>query len=256
MMDNGYIYAIDNKRIFINTSLGCLGQCEYCYLPKVGYGNKKDVDKKKNASEIIKMIEESDIKLDSDTLITIGCYSECWDQYNKDETIKIVKFFLKRGNQVQLSTKMKILESELEELLPLIMYYGQLVIYVSSATISQQEKIEKNTTKITERFSNFEVLKKLNIPSVLYMKPVLEGITIKDLELYKKYINELDIKDVVVGSMFTTEEQEEEVHFLKSKKLFYKENSDEDKIILELEKITNVYRRSSEVMKKYKKSVE
>lgn len=34
MIDNGYLFAKDNKRIFINTSLGCAGQCAYCYLPK------------------------------------------------------------------------------------------------------------------------------------------------------------------------------------------------------------------------------
>ena len=37
MIDNGYLFAKDNKRIFINTSLGCAGQCAYCYLPKMGY---------------------------------------------------------------------------------------------------------------------------------------------------------------------------------------------------------------------------
>ena len=37
MIDNGYLFAKDNKRIFINTNLGCAGQCAYCYLPKMGY---------------------------------------------------------------------------------------------------------------------------------------------------------------------------------------------------------------------------
>ena len=34
MFDNGYIFLKDNKRVFINTSLGCNGNCTYCYWEK------------------------------------------------------------------------------------------------------------------------------------------------------------------------------------------------------------------------------
>ncbi len=39
MIDSGYLYSNDEKRIFINTSLGCKGKCSYCYLSKIGYDN-------------------------------------------------------------------------------------------------------------------------------------------------------------------------------------------------------------------------
>lgn len=250
MIDNGYIYAIDNKRIFINTTLGCKGQCTYCYLPKIGYSSKKI--QTISAKEVIQCIEKSNIKLNKKTLITLGCYSECWDNHNKKETIDLIKHFLKKGNQIQLSTKKQILEEEIKDILPLISYYGQLIIFISSATISKQNTIEKNTTSITERFNTFKLLNKLNIPVVLYMKPILKDITINDLDLYKNYIKKYRIKDVVVGSIFTSDISDEQVHFSSTNKLFYNKNSDEDKIYSELSKITNVYRRSTEVTNKYK----
>lgn len=166
MIDNGYLFAKDNKRIFINTSLGCAGQCAYCYLPKMGYSNSSDNYRTISAQTII-------------------------------------------------------------------------------------EFIEKNTTPISNRFQNFSLFNSLDIPVVLYMKPVLKGITINDLELYKKYIEKYNIKDVVVGSIFTNYISEETVHFSNKNELFYTKNSDEDMIISELSKITNVYKRSSEVMYKY-----
>ena len=83
------LYAINNKRIFINVSIGCTGSCSYCYLPELGYSNKEIVRNTKTAEEIIDMIKNSNIKFNKDTLITIGCYSECFDVFNKDETIKI-----------------------------------------------------------------------------------------------------------------------------------------------------------------------
>lgn len=58
MIDNGYLFAKDNKRLFINTSLGCSGECLYCYLPKLGYGNKNNNYKTISANNIIEMIEK------------------------------------------------------------------------------------------------------------------------------------------------------------------------------------------------------
>ena len=107
----------------------------------------------------------------------------------------LIKYFLKKGNQIQLSTKKQIMKEELTEILPLINYFGQLVIFVSSATISKHDTIEKNTTPISNRFQNFSLFNSLDIPAVLYMKPVLKGITINDLELYKKYIEKYIINN-------------------------------------------------------------
>ena len=274
MIDNGYLFAKDNKRIFINTSLGCAGQCAYCYLPKMGYSNGSDNYRTISAQTIIEFIEKNKLDINQKTLITLGCYSECWDEYNKNETISLIKYFLKKGNQIQLSTKKQIMKEELTEILPLINYFGQLVIFVSSATISKHDTIEKNTTPISNRFQNFSLFNSLDIPVVLYMKPVLKGITINDLEVFPKsnfcpssiiffsiihpphnfplhYIEKYNIKDVVIGSIFTNYISEETVHFSNKNELFYTKNSDEDMIISELSKITNVYKRSSEVMYKY-----
>lgn len=251
MIDNGYLFARDNKRIFINTSLGCSGKCVYCYLPKLGYSNSSEDYRTLSAKTIIGFIEKNEIDINQKTLITLGCYSECWDEYNRNETINLIKYFLKKGNQVQLATKKQIVLEELTEIVPLIKYVGQLVIFISSSTISKHDMFEKNTTSILDRFQNFLLLNSLNIPAVLYMKPVLPGITLNDLELYKKYIEQYKIRDVVVGSIFTNRTSEETVHFSDKNELFYTKDNDENIIISELSKITNVYKRSSEVMYKY-----
>ena len=61
MIDNGYLFARDNKRIFINTSLGCAGQCAYCYLPKMGYSNSSYNYKTISAQRIIDFIEQNNL---------------------------------------------------------------------------------------------------------------------------------------------------------------------------------------------------
>ena len=82
-----------------------------------------------------------------------------------------------------------------------------------------------------------------------YHVPIRVGVNSGSLE--KKYIEKYNIKDVVIGSIFTNYISEETVHFSNKNELFYTKNSDEDMIISELSKITNVYKRSSEVMYKY-----
>ena len=81
--------------------------------------------------------------ISNEVLITLGCFSECWDNNNKPETIKLIQYFLQRGNQIQLSTKKEIKTEEFCQLKNLIQYLGQLVVFVSSASIRQWNTIER-----------------------------------------------------------------------------------------------------------------
>lgn len=58
MIDTGYLFSKDDKRILVNTCLGCTGKCSYCYLSKIGYDNKSIVSKVKKAEKLIEEIEQ------------------------------------------------------------------------------------------------------------------------------------------------------------------------------------------------------
>lgn len=192
--------------------------------------------------------------ISNEVLITLGCFSECWDNNNKSETIKLIQYFLKKGNQIQLSTKKEIKTEEFYQLKNLIQYLGQLVVFVSSASIRQWSTIERGTDAPNKRFNTFKLSKQLDIPTVLYMKPVLKGITIKDMDLYKEVIGKYNIKDVVVGSIFGKLPSQETVHFSNSGLLFYNPVSDESQIKKELMETENVrvFSRSTQVTQYYK----
>ena len=135
MLDTGYLYAKDKNRIFINTCLGCKATCSYCYLQKLGYKNNVQNLKIRIANQILDDIKNSNYEIKK-TLITLGCFSECWDENNKVQTMELIKYFLIHGNQIQISTK-----------------------------------------------------KEIYLEEVLYMKPILQGITINDIDLYRQYNN-------------------------------------------------------------------
>lgn len=255
MIDTGYLFSNEPDRLFINTSLGCTANCSYCYLPILKYSKGKKLDTYITASEIIEQIKLYDgFKEGKDgTLISFGCYSECWDEQNKPQTIELIKYFLEKGNQIQLSTKKYIDYKDLININNFIKYYGQLTIFISSATISEWDKFEKGTTEPTERFKSFEISNKINIPVVLYIKPVLYNITLKDVDKYVEVIKKYDIKNVVVGSIIKTNGTGEVTPFVNDNSMHTEPIEQEKTIIKSLSTVSNVYTKSIHVLKHLEK---
>lgn len=253
MINTGYLFSTEKERLFINTSLGCTANCAYCYLPTLKYSKGKKLDNYVTAEKILKDLENyKELELGRDgTLISFGCYSECWDERNKKETIKLIKYFLEKGNKIQLSTKKYIDYKELTDISKLIKFYGQLTIFISSATISYSDVLENNTTPPKERFKSFLITKELNIPTILYIKPVLYNITIKDIDLYKEVIKKYNIKDVVVGSIIKTNGKGEVAPFVNDNSMHAEPIEQEKEIISSLKEVCNVYTKSLQVVGKY-----
>lgn len=253
MINTGYLFSTEKERLFINTSLGCTANCAYCYLPTLKYSKGKKLDNYVTAEKILKDLENyKEFELGRNgTLISFGCYSECWDERNKKETIKLIKYFLEKGNKIQLSTKKYIDYKELTDISKLIKFYGQLTIFISSATISYSDVLENNTTPPKERFKSFLITKELNIPTILYIKPVLYNITIKDIDLYKEVIKKYNIKDVVVGSIIKTNGKGEVAPFVNDNSMHAEPIEQEKEIISSLKEVCNVYTKSLQVVGKY-----
>lgn len=253
MINTGYLFSTEKERLFINTSLGCTANCAYCYLPTLKYSKGKKLDNYVTAEKILKDLgnyKELEFGRNG-TLISFGCYSECWDERNKKETIKLIKYFLEKGNKIQLSTKKYIDYKELTDISKLIKFYGQLTIFISSATISYSDVLENNTTPPEERFKSFLITKELNIPTILYIKPVLYNITIKDIDLYKEVIKKYNIKDVVVGSIIKTNGKGEVAPFVNDNSMHAEPIEQEKEIISSLKEVCNVYTKSLQVVGKY-----
>ncbi|EGR0771080.1 radical SAM protein [Vibrio parahaemolyticus] len=203
-----HVYGTD-KRLFLNSTLGCRSKCSYCYLPSLDYQIDAPSLVTVPSEEIIQTVaSRADyIPGKHGTIISLGCYSECWDESVRSLTIELIEHFLRSGNPVQFATKREVKYEDLEEIRNYISWYGQLSIFVSSTTLTHWNKIEKNTDSPIMRFNNFKLTKKLGIPVYLYIKPVLESITIKDLDNYLNLIEERDISGVVVGRKFVKDSQ-------------------------------------------------
>jgi len=198
-----YVYG-DSSRMFINATLGCRSRCSYCYLPSLSYQlNATDLVVLSSSELIIKVESHPEYKRGKDgTILSLGCYSECWDDSTRDVTIELIKYFLQQGNSIQFATKRCIAIEDLKKIADYIMWKGQLCIFISSSTISKWDTVERGTDAPEERFKSFYAASALDIPIYLYIKPVIRNVTFRDLDHYLSVIKEYPVNGVVVGKKF------------------------------------------------------
>lgn len=107
--------AVDNfisgndSRIFLNLELGCSSSCSYCYLPSEGMSHDERPPEKlrRSATEMLVQLEKFPNFKPGATgsILSIGCFSECWDERIKSETIALINGLLPLGNHIQFATK-------------------------------------------------------------------------------------------------------------------------------------------------------
>ncbi|MFC7775954.1 hypothetical protein ACFQW4_02615 [Pantoea sp. GCM10028869] len=191
------------------------------------------------------------------TIISLGCYSECWDVSGREITKSLIAYFLKLGNPVQFATKRYVASDDIIGLQKLIQWEGQLCIFISSVTITHWQTVERGTDSPQKRFSSFELIKKLGIPTYLYLKPILKGVTIKDLDNYKNIVREYAVSGVVVGSHFISNKVtlDNKIAPIGGGIFRYNSNNDEVLISTELKEVTKTYSESTQVIDFWRENV-
>jgi DNA repair photolyase len=245
---NDYIYG-DAKRLFLNTELGCRSGCSYCYLPQVGLKiNAESSDiKRASAGQILGAVKSDPrfVAGRNGTLLSVGCFSECWDTEARSNSVSLINGLLEFDNSVQMATKREIRLKDFEEINISAAQAGQLGVFVSSATISNWRTFERGTTSPSKRFNSFEFFAELRVAGFLYIKPVIPGVTIQDIRLYGELIERFGVP-VVVGDAFIPAPVDGNSPV--SKRLMVASHPDVDSIRAELKNFGNVFATSDEAM--------
>lgn len=245
---NDYIYG-DARRLFLNTELGCRSGCSYCYLPQVGLKiNAESSDiKRASAGQILDAIKGDPrfVAGKNGTLLSVGCFSECWDAEARSNSISLINGLLEFENPIQMATKREIKLKDFEKIKISTARAGQLGVFVSSATISNWNTFERGTTSPSKRFNGFEFFAKFGVNGFLYIKPVIPGVTIQDIQLYGELIERYGVP-VVVGDAFIPASIDGNSPI--SKRLMVASHPDVDYIRAELKNFGNVFVTSDEAM--------
>lgn len=195
----------DRSRLFLNLELGCNSSCSYCYLPPEGLqlGKRPVSSLARSPEELLHQLQADGrfVSGRDGTILSIGCFSECWDSATRPRTIRLIQGLLAFDNWIQFATKREIRQVDLLSIIKSPDWRMQAVAYISSATISQWAKFERGTTPPERRFRSFSACKASGVRSCLYVKPVLPGVTILDVDLYGSLMRTHRM-DVVVGDLF------------------------------------------------------
>ncbi len=244
--EQGYITG-DSKRIFLNTSLGCQASCKYCYLPELGYETGVTCQRTISYKYLIEELLQKNLVIRGvmGSIISLGCFSECWDSVNLEETKGIVKYFLETGNPVQIATKRFVDYKELAKIKEMIQWYGQLTFFISCSTVKHWRAYEAGTDPPFKRFKSFKNTNKANIPAYLYIKPVIQDVTIQDKTTFADIMYKYDI-ETVIGRMFTSKNVSNYIAPIGEGHLFYSKETDEEAIKSALSYAGKTYKRSIE----------
>ena len=191
-------------RLFVNTELGCASNCAYCYLPSVGLkiNSRQTGDRMSGTTLFTSLVSDTRFRSGSaGTMVSIGCFSECWDSRNVTDTLEFMSQLLPLGNRVQLATKREIRAAQLSRIADLGKYSNQVTAFISCATISNWMTFEAKTAPPRNRFRSFEACRAAGVQAVLYIKPLLAGISIIDTEEFGAIMRRHAVP-AVVGDRF------------------------------------------------------
>lgn len=243
----------DSQRIFLNPSIGCESSCSYCYLRQIGIPTGEKPKEIISAESIVKTFNGlNSFKVGRDgTIISIGCYCDPWSDINRSHTIELLDYFIAYGNPIQISTKQYVANKDLRFFQSRIQWFGQLSIYISCSSITYWSEFEKGTVPPDLRFESLRILNDLGIPMLVYIKPVIENVTIHDISKYMEIIATYGV-NTVIGSFFSTKKSDRSAPIHKNL-LFYDANVDELEIKRVLGKACQVKTHSTEFVEVWRK---
>lgn len=245
----------NKERVFVSVAFGCCHHCAYCYLEKMKI---KGVQSHFRKEELLNELKRQGIFIPGKqgSLVTIGCFTECWDEITRETTMQMIKFFLQQGNYVQISTKKEISERDIVSITENIQFKNQLNIFVSLPTLSYAKNFEPDVDSPDLRIKNLDIKRKYGINTYIYIKPVIESITIKDKRKYAKLVKQYQVP-VIIGELMYPVSDRSSRHFYIGKVCMKEYRSDDsDKLARFLGKYTDIYRHSDDAIKKIRKNME
>lgn len=193
-------------RIFIDiTEEGCPCGCVYCFV-KTGKEVLLDESAIDSLAERLNA-HPSFVAGPHGTLLSFGSHCDLF------RTPKLANRFFAAlekvtpfGNPIQVSTKQYVNQDWAYHISHLRAFTRQIVIFVSCATVTQSSLYEPLTAHPTQRFASFEVLRAFEIPSCLFIKPFIPGVTDKDTLEFIDVAKAHQPDAVCVGTLYLNSE--------------------------------------------------
>jgi DNA repair photolyase len=204
MSDFGGSLVWSNGRVLITTASGCPAKCRFCYLDSCGVAKPQEPVFSAHAisHELI-----ADVRFrqgPSGTLVSIGCLGEPLAPHAFNTTIELLELLRGMSNPVQLATRWILRGERLARFLRAAKGCS-LSLFHSLSTIRDAHSIEVGTPSLANRKAFMKNCSSEGVPSILYIKPVLPGITVNSAEQFVKLMADVGIRHAVLGPLYTDE---------------------------------------------------
>jgi len=188
-------------RVVVSSSLSCPAPCAFCYVPSVKEGFEREQEDKRVFGELLAHVVCSDDQFKrgmSGTIIFCGGLTDPFHPKNCDVTFDFLETVRKLdcSNQIHVATKYGIPERYRERMRSLS---GVLINYSISGL---DQNIEFSVGKISERFLEAKSLIAEGRDVALYLRPVIPGVTLTDLEEIIEKSRDAGIRHVTVGGLY------------------------------------------------------
>src|SRR6266581_2256174 len=145
-MENTIVFAEKLGRVFINPALGCASKCRFCYTEELGFTalELSPFDGDDVRGELLKIPQFFPGR--HGTLISLSPDTEPFDKRVLAKTLGYITSLSTLGNPMQIATRRKLERDTVRRILDSLIYPDQLILFVSSCTISYHNVIEVGTT--------------------------------------------------------------------------------------------------------------
>jgi DNA repair photolyase len=135
------------------------------------------------------------------TVISIGCLSEPLAPHSLNVTVAFLAAAKNSSNPIQVATRWVPREHEGVVLHAALLAAGAVVFH-SFSTLSRNKAIEAGTPRLEDRLAFVRDVAAAGIPSVLYIKPFILGITSNDAREFVELAVSCGIRNAVIGPLY------------------------------------------------------
>ena len=189
--------------ITVHPGLGCPNNCLYCYLIDFGPKFREPKPYKLNGFEVSLSLLYNKwfVPGKMGTFIAIGSVCEPFHPIFYEKTIDYLKSFAKYlKNPMQFSTKMFLNTDQVHEIVEAV-NQQPLNPLITIITIKYAKKLEPNAPSPDERFETISNMRDAGLKPVLFLRPIIPGVTDEEFEQILERASNAGAVGVVAGSL-------------------------------------------------------
>lgn len=188
----------------VHTGVGCSFSCVYCYIYDMGFTSRPRPYPLSGLQISYAILINPSVAIGIDgTPLAFGAVTEPFMNESRDKTIEyLVSISNYLGNPIQFSTKAFIDRGLADEIKRSA---GDVSALVTIVTTSLYRLLEPKAPSPEERFKSIENLSRAGVHTALFLRPILPGIGVDEVEKIISRALDAGARGVVLGSMRATE---------------------------------------------------